>query len=53
MKPGGILLCFDRAHPNYTSLQQINDMLNIEYSDEYKLENGININDKFTRRMNR
>ena len=52
LKPGGILLCFDRAHPNYTSLQQINDMLNIEYSDEYKLENGININDKFTRRMN-
>lgn len=52
LKPGGILLCFDRGHPNYISKQQISDMLDIEYSREYKIENNINPNKKFTRRMN-
>lgn len=52
LKPGGVLLCFDRGHPNYVSRQQINDMLDIEYSKEYKIENNIDPNKKFTRRMN-
>ena len=52
LKPGGVLLCFDRAQPNYISQQQIQDMLDIEYSNEYKLENNIDINKRFNRRMN-
>jgi len=52
LKPGGILLCFDRAQPNYISKKQIDDLLEIEYSDKYKIENNIKIATKFTRRMN-
>jgi len=52
LKPGGVLVCFDRAQPNYISQQQIQDMLDIEYSNEYKLENNIDLDKKFTRRMN-
>ena len=52
LKPGGILLCFDRAQPNYISKKQIEDLLGIEYSDKYKIENNIKIGTKFTRRMN-
>jgi ubiquinone/menaquinone biosynthesis C-methylase UbiE len=51
LKPGGVLLCFDRAQPNYISKQQIKDMLDIEYSDEYKKENNINLNEKMNRKM--
>lgn len=51
LKPGGILLCFDRAQPNYISNQQIKDMIDVEYSKEYKIENNIDINQKYTRRM--
>ena len=52
LKPGGVLLCFDRAQPNYISKKQINYMLDIEYTDKYKKENNINLNSKFSRRMN-
>ena len=52
LKPNGVLICFDRAQPNYIKNEQIEDMLNIEYSKTYKLENNIDINKKFTRRMN-
>ncbi len=51
LKPNGILLCFDRAQPNYISNEQIESMLNIEYSVEYKSENNIDIHKKYTRRM--
>lgn len=52
LKPGGILLCFDRAQPNYISKKQIENLLEIEYSDKYKIENNIKIGTQFTRRMN-
>ena len=52
LKPGGVLLCFDRGHPNYISDKQVSDMLDIEYSKEYKIENNMDPNKKFTRRMN-
>ena len=51
LKPKGFLLCFDRAQPNYISNEQIQSMLDIEYSVEYKSENNIDINKKYTRRM--
>ena len=52
LKPGGKLLCFDRGQPDSISKKQIEYLLNIEYSKSYKIENGINPNKKFTRRMN-
>lgn len=52
LKPNGILLCFDRGQPNYISNSQIEAMLDIEYSKKYKIENNMDINKKFTRRMN-
>jgi len=52
LRPGGVILCFDRGHPNNISKKQINDMLDIEYSKEYKIENNIDPKKKFTRRMN-
>ena len=52
LKPNGILFCFDRGQPNYISKSQIEAMLDIEYSRKYKIENSIDINKKFTRRMN-
>lgn len=52
LKPNGILLCFDRGQPNYISNSQIQAMLDIQYSKKYKIENNIDINKKFTRRMN-
>jgi len=51
LKPKGVLVCFDRAQPNYISKKQIADILDIEYSTKYKLENNIDINKKLTRRM--
>ncbi len=51
LKPGGVLVCFDRAQPNYTSKKQIDAILDAEYSDEYKLENNLNLDEKITRRM--
>lgn len=52
LKPGGNLLCFDRGQPNYISKKQIEYLLNIEYTKSYKIENGMDPNKKFTRRMN-
>jgi len=52
LKPGGIFLCFDRGQPNYISRKHIDFLLDIEYNDKYKVENSIDINKKFTRRMN-
>ena len=52
LKPGGILLCFDRGQPNKVSKKHIEYLLDIEYNTNYKLENNIPIDKKFTRRMN-
>lgn len=52
LKPGGKLFCFDRGQPNYISKKQIQFLLNIEYSKDYKIENGINPKSKYSRRMN-
>lgn len=50
--PGGIFLCFDRGQPNTVSKKHIEYLLDIEYNTNYKLENNIPIDKKFTRRMN-
>ena len=52
LKPGGIFLCFDRGQPNYISKRHLDFLLDIEYNNQYKVENSIDINKKFTRRMN-
>jgi len=40
LKPGGYLLLLDRAHSNSLSEKQRKLMLNVEYSDTWKKENG-------------
>lgn len=52
LKPGGKLFCFDRGQPNYVTKNQINYLLEIEYSRDYKIENGIDPKMYFTRKMN-
>jgi len=52
LKKDGILLCFDRGQPNYISKKHIDYLLNIEYNDQYKIENGIKLTERFTRTMN-
>ena len=36
LKPGGILICLDRFHPNHLSEKQKAYMLNVEYSNDFK-----------------
>tara|TARA_B100001059_G_C17796821_1_gene563547 strand:- start:669 stop:1607 length:939 start_codon:yes stop_codon:yes gene_type:complete len=52
LKSNGILLCFDRGQPNYVSKKHIEFLVNMEYNLQYKLENGIDPQQKFNRKMN-
>jgi ubiquinone/menaquinone biosynthesis C-methylase UbiE len=52
LKPGGVIIAFDRAHPDYLSDSQIKYLLNIEYSNEYKKIYGIPLRNIFTRLEN-
>lgn len=52
LKKGGKILCFDRATPNHISKEQIDYLLDIEYSDSYKKDHFIPITQKYNRRMN-
>jgi len=40
IKPGGFVVAIDRAHHNSLTDSQIEYMLNVEYSDAWKKENG-------------
>jgi SAM-dependent methyltransferase len=51
LKPGGCFLLLDRAHHNSLSEAQRQLMLNIEYSDAWKRENGYAL-DRLTRAEN-
>lgn len=51
LKPGGFLLAIDRAHHNSLSEEQANFMLNVEYSNSWKVENGYAL-DRLSRRQN-
>jgi ubiquinone/menaquinone biosynthesis C-methylase UbiE len=51
LKIGGLLIILDRVHNNSLSEEQIEFMLNVEYSDEWKIKNGYDMS-TLTRRDN-
>lgn len=52
LKPGGKLICFDRAHPNHMTKAQENFLLNTEYSNNYKIQHGLKIDKPYKRSDN-
>jgi len=52
LKPEGFLVCLDKARANYLNEDDLNKLLDIEYSTEFKKFMSINPNIKWTRRMN-
>lgn len=52
LKPGGFVFCFDKARDNNLSDQDLNAMLDREYSEAFKRTMGVDPTQKWTRRMN-
>lgn len=52
LKPGGSLLCFDRAHPDTVTNEQVEKMLSEVYSREFLLTNYYPADKTLTRREN-
>ena len=52
LKPGGFVLCFDKARPDYLSEKDLEALLNVEYDSEFKKKMGVSPEIKHTRRMN-
>jgi len=52
LKPGGVLLAFDKARPDYLSEEDLDLILNKEYDESFKRRIGWPLNEKLTRRMN-
>src|SRR3989344_451971 len=52
LKPGGKLIFFDRAHPNFMSLAQENFLLEREYWPAYKIDRGLDLNKSYKRTDN-
>ena len=52
LKPGGLLICLDRSHPDFVTDQDIEAMLNLEYDDEALQKIGFPPGTKYTRADN-
>lgn len=52
LKPGGVLICFDRCHPNSVSDDDVNEMLDHVYSSTFLQANGYPTDIVLTRREN-
>jgi ubiquinone/menaquinone biosynthesis C-methylase UbiE len=52
LKPGGILVCLDRCHPNSVTDAEVEEMLNREYSREFLSGNHYPPDVSLTRRNN-
>lgn len=52
LRPGGCIVCFDKARPDYFSDQDLDQLLDVEYDLKYKCHFGICATEKLTRRMN-
>lgn len=52
LKPGGVILCFDKARGDYLTNEDLEKMLNKEYSLEAKRIMGVDSSIRLTRRMN-
>lgn len=52
LKPGGFLICLDKARADYLTPDDLDKLLDTEYSTEFKKFMGADPNIKWTRRMN-
>lgn len=53
LKPGGFILCFDKARPDYYTQTDLDKLLDTEYPDNHKEKLfGVPAGQRFTRRMN-
>lgn len=52
LKIGGFLISVDRASYNTLSNIDLNNKLDIEFSDDFKKQRGLKIEENYTRRMN-
>ena len=52
LKPGGFIFCFDKARDNSLSHEDLEKLLDREYTRESKIKMGVDPNMKLTRRMN-
>lgn len=52
LKKGGFIFCFDKARPDYFTKEDLDELLDSEYDDDFKKQMGMPVNQKFTRGMN-
>lgn len=52
LKPGGFVFCFDKARADNLTDVDLNQLLDAEYSRDFKIKMGVDPNTKHTRRMN-
>jgi len=52
LKPGGVLICLDKARDDSLTEADLNKLLDVEYSAHFKREMGIPESQSHTRRMN-
>ena len=52
LKPGGVILGFDRVQPNEMTDQEVNELLNHVYDEDFLKRNGYPAGIKLTRRIN-
>lgn len=52
LKPGGFLVCLDKARADYLTPNDLDKLLDTEYPSEFKKFMGVDPNIKWTRRMN-
>ncbi len=52
LKPGGVLICVDKARANRMSESELDALLNVEYSEKAKIAMGVDPKALHTRRMN-
>jgi ubiquinone/menaquinone biosynthesis C-methylase UbiE len=52
LKKGGILICYDRAHPNSLTNEHKKYLLSIDYSKQFKKNHKLNPEIPFTREQN-
>ncbi|MEK7659303.1 MAG: class I SAM-dependent methyltransferase [Patescibacteria group bacterium] len=52
LKKDGFIFCFDKARPDYFIREDLDELLDAEYDENFKKKMGMPLNQKFTRRMN-
>jgi len=52
LKKNGFIFCFDKARPDNYEKQDLDELLDTEYGEDYKKQFGLPLDQKLTRRMN-